>query len=179
MIIALAGRRVDAADAKEERFPLPNVELVRQRVQAMLKAHSATALVCAAACGADLIALSEAGRIGLRRRIVLPFDRERFRSTSVTDRPGDWGPLYDRVLDEVEILGDLVVSPQTSAEEDYSAANLAILDDAITLGRKLGQPVAAALVWDGESRGEDDITEKFGVEARSRGLELFEVITLE
>src|ERR1019366_7008755 len=101
MIIALAGRRVDSADAKESRFPLRNVGIVRTRARAALKEIGATALVSSAACGADLIALSEAGKLGLRRRVVLPFERSRFRDTSVTDRPGDWGPLYDQVLDAV------------------------------------------------------------------------------
>ena len=47
-------------------------------------------LVCSAACGADLIALQAAGRVSLRRRIVLPFEPSRFRDSSVVDRPGDW-----------------------------------------------------------------------------------------
>ena len=178
MIIALAGRRVDAADAKEQRFPLQNVDLVRERVRAMLTAQAVTTLVSAAACGADLIALSEAGSLGIRRRVVLPFDRLRFRTTSVTDRPGEWGPLYDRVLNEVETVGDLVVGKHTSADEGYAAANLAILDEAVRLGKELSQSVHAALVWDGASRGEDDITELFGEEARSLGLALIEVKTI-
>ena len=107
MIIALAGRRVDPADAKEQRFPLDNVESVRTRARAVLKKLGATALVSSAAWGADLIALSEAGQLGLRRRVILPFERRRFRETSVTDRPGEWGPLYDQVLDAVEAAGKL------------------------------------------------------------------------
>lgn len=178
MIIALAGRRVDAADAKEQRFPLRNVAVVRERLRAMLKERGTKALVSAAACGADLIALSEAGSLGIRRRVVLPFNRDRFKTTSVTDRPGDWGPLYDQVLNEVEAAGDLVVEKQTSGDEDYAAANLAILDEAIRLGDELKQPVGATLIWDGASRGADDITEKFGEEARQRGLALIEVKTI-
>jgi hypothetical protein len=105
MIIALAGRRVDSAEAKESRFPAQNVETVRKRIRAVLRDKSATVLVSSGACGADLIALSEAGQLGLRRRVILPLERERFRDTSVTDRPGEWGPLYDQVLDESESGG--------------------------------------------------------------------------
>src|SRR5882672_10452911 len=94
MIIALAGRRVDSADAKQPRFPPRNVERVHTQTRAVLKEKGATALVSSAACGADLIALSEAGQLGLRRRVILPFERRRFRETSVTDRPGEWGRLY-------------------------------------------------------------------------------------
>ena len=63
MIVALAGRRIDAVNAKERRFPLANVELVRKRIREMLKTEDATAVVCSAACGADLIALSEAASL--------------------------------------------------------------------------------------------------------------------
>jgi hypothetical protein len=178
MVIALAGRRVDAADAKEPRFPLQNLALVQRRVRAMLESHNAAAVVCAAACGADLVALSEAGSLGLRRRVVLPSDRHRFRETSVTDRPGDWGPLYDRILDEVDAAGDLLIVRQPSGDEGYSAANLAILDEAISLAKILHMPTGAALIWDGTSRGKGDITDEFGIEARKRGLPVVEVKTL-
>jgi hypothetical protein len=178
MIIALAGRRVDSTDAKESRFPLRNVEIVRTRARAVLKEKGATAVVSSAACGADLIALSEAGELGLRRRVVLPFERKRFRQTSVTDRPGEWGPLYDQVLDAVEAAGDLVILQNGSDDEAYSAANHAILDEAEALATALHQPATAVLIWDGASRGDHDLTEEFGAEARKRGLAVTEVRTV-
>ena len=177
MIIALAGRRIDAADAKQPRFPLHSVPIVRERLRHMFNNLGAIALVCSAACGADLIALSQAGALGLRRRVVLPFDRQSFRETSVNDRPGEWGPLYDRIIDEVVAAGDLVTMHYTSEEEAYAATNRAILDEAISLAKHYSQPATAALVWDGISRGDHDITEAFGVEARKRGLPLVEVNT--
>jgi hypothetical protein len=178
MIVALAGRRIDAIDAKQRRFPLENVDLVSQRVREMLKTEGASAVVCSAACGADLIALSAAISLGLRRRVVLPFERERFRKTSVIDRPGDWGPVYDRVLNDVEASGNLVVIARTSDAHAYSAANQAILDEAIAMAAQLKQPVAACLVWDGASRGDRDLTEEFGVEARKRKIAVFERMTI-
>ena len=178
MIIALAGRRVDTADATQARFPLENIELVRERIREMLRARAATLLVSAAACGADLLALSEAGALGIRRRVVLPFERDRFRETSVTDRPGNWGPVYDQVLNEVAAVGDLLIANPTSKGNEYAAGNLAILDEALRLGGDTSQGVDAVLVWEGSSRGEDDNTEHFGVEARKRGLPLIEVRTI-
>lgn len=178
MIIALAGRRVDSADAKELRFPLRNVERVRTRVLAILKEKGATALVSSAACGADLIALSEAGHLGIRRRVILPFERKRFRETSVTDRPGEWGPLYDQVLDAVEAAGDLVILQTASDNEAYSSANRAILDEAVTLAKAVHEPITAVVIWDGASRGAHDLTEEFGAEARKRRLGVREVRTI-
>src|ERR1700688_1274520 len=117
-VIALAGRRIDAPDTDPPRFPLENVPIVRERIAALLSAEHAEALVCSAACGADLIALTEAERLGLRRRIVLPFPAKRFRETSVTDRPGEWGPLYDRLIKEAQSAGDLVVLPDPGGDDD-------------------------------------------------------------
>jgi len=170
MIIALAGRRMDAADATEPRFPPQNVDEVRTRIYDTLQQTGATALVSSAACGADLLALTEAGKLGLRRRIVLPFERPRFRTTSVTDRPGDWGSVYDQVLDEVEEDGDLVILKNLPDDEAYSIVNGAILNEAVALGDAGREEVSAVLVWDGVSRGDDDLTEHFGAEARKRGL---------
>lgn len=175
MIIALAGRRVDAVDATVHRFPLQNVEQVRQRTREILQDHGATVLVSSAACGADLIALSEAGLLGLRRRVILPYGRMRFRETSVSDRPGGWGPLYDQILDEVDSVSDLVILGDGSDEEAYTAANQAILDEAIAIGRSAHEFLIAVLVWDGISSGDHDLTEEFAIEARNRGLEVAEV----
>lgn len=178
MIITLAGRRVDAANAESPRFPLENTALVRSRIREVFEHFDARALVCAAACGADLIALSEAGALGLRRRIILPFDRKRFRETSVIDRPGNWGPLYDQVLDQVAATNDLLIKENASEEEGYAAANLAILEESLALARQFDEPVTAVLVWDGRSRGDHDLTEEFGTEARKRGLPVVEVSTM-
>jgi ABC-type enterobactin transport system permease subunit len=57
-------------------FPLEAVAIVRRRLADLLVQEHAVALVCSAACGADLIALEEAERLGLRRRIILPFRPE-------------------------------------------------------------------------------------------------------
>ena len=64
---------------------------MRRRIRALLNASAATILVSSAACGADLIALSEARELGLGLRIILPFARDKFRISSVADRPGIGG----------------------------------------------------------------------------------------
>jgi hypothetical protein len=179
MIIALAGRRIDGIDAKKVRFPLRNVDTVRMRVRAFLRDNAATALVSSAACGADLIGLSEAGQLGIGRRVILPFESRRFRETSVIDRPGDWGILYDQVLHAVQATGDLLVLQNGSDSEAYLSANRTILDEAVRLATAVHASALALLVWDGVSRGDHDVTEKFAVEARRRGLALAELRTNE
>jgi hypothetical protein len=180
MIIALAGRRVDALDAKLARFPSTpeNLETVHKRILELLQAKRASTLVSSAACGADLLALSAAQSLGVRRIIVLPFEREKFRKTSVTDRPGEWGSLYDGIVDEVQKAGDLQTLHLRSEEEAYAEATHVIVDEAISLGQKLRVPVVAVLVWDGKSRGKGDLTEEFGRYAKSKKVAVIEVMTV-
>jgi hypothetical protein len=179
MIIALAGRRIDAPDAKEARFPNTpeNIETVRTRIRTLLQTEGATLLVCSAACGADLLALSEAARLGLRRRIVLPFAPEKFRKTSVTDRGGDWGPLYDALIEQAQENRDLLEIQPTAEDKAYVETNHAIIQETLSLGRQFQLPFAAALVWDGKSRGEGDVTAEFGAYARQCGMRIVEVKT--
>jgi hypothetical protein len=178
-IAALAGRRIDAADAAAPRFPLANVGSVRERLEALLRAQGSAALVCSAACGADLIALDVAGMLGLRRRVVLPFAPERFRETSVTDRPGAFGPLFDRITGEVATAGDVVMLGLDEGDDaTYAAANEAILNEAERLAGADPSDVIAIIVWEGRSRGEGDLTLAFVTSARARGHAVFEVLTI-
>src|SRR5947199_10201537 len=114
-IVALAGRRIDPADAETARFPLRNVELVRDHLRKVLKGR--IALVCSAACGADLIALEEASDEGIRCKVILPFTEDEFRKTSVVDRPGDWGKQFDRLIAKTRHAGDPIILPKGQADD--------------------------------------------------------------
>jgi hypothetical protein len=59
------------------RLPLLSTEVTDDFIE-----RDATALVCSGACGADLLALDVAGALGLRRRLVLPFEPDRFHQNS-------------------------------------------------------------------------------------------------
>jgi hypothetical protein len=177
-VAALAGRRIDATDATMPRFPLANADVVRGRLEALLRARGTEILACSAACGADLIALDVAGALGLRRRVVLPFAPERFRESSVTDRPGDWGPLFDRIIGEVQARGDVVMlGLDVGDDATYAAANDAILNEAERLAGDDPGDVVAVIVWEGASRGEGDLTEAFATSAGGRGHVVDEVLT--
>ena len=178
MIVALAGRRVDAPGVNEKRFSPENAEMVKQRIREFLKAEKATALVCAAACGSDILALEAAGELGIRRRVVLPYDKVTFKHSSVIDRPGDWGERYDRILAEVDDKGDLIVDDYDQDEESYFASNHDILDQAEELAEETGQQLSAVVVWNGEARGEEDVTGHFLEEAKRRGLKVTEIKTV-
>lgn len=172
-VAALAGRRIDAEGANERRFPLERTDAVRAALGRLLDEAKVETLVCSAACGADLLALEEAGNRGVRRRVVLPFDRGRFRESSVVDRPGPWGPMFDKVIAEVMAAGDLVTLDDVPSDAAYEAATQKIIAEALELASnqspiQLGQPLAI-IIWEEASRGPGDITESFRRQAVEKG----------
>lgn len=185
MIVTLAGRRIDAQNAEIVRFPLAQSPLVRKRIHAVLVEQGATTLVSSATCGADLLALEVAGELGLRRRVILPFAPARFRVASVTNRPGEWGKLFDRIIREVRQAGDLVLlNKEKEDDETYLHTNRVILDEAQKLAPRTSQgtvgalesEVLAVIVWDGKPRGEGDFTFDFANEARARSIPIAEIL---
>ena len=178
MIVALAGRRVDADAAQTPSFPLANVGRVRQELHDLLVKLKPLALVSSAACGADLLALDEAGALAIRRRVVLPFDADRFLETSVIDRPGAWQSIFERVIEEVTLASDLlVIGEDVDGDESYLLVNSMILDQARDLAKYYDRPVKAVLVWDGQARDAGDLTEAFRLEAERRGCQVVQIRT--
>jgi hypothetical protein len=178
-VVALAGRRIDAEGAPE-RFPLRHRNRVGQLIRDAMTDAGARVLVASAACGADLLALEAAGELGIRRRVVLPFDKATFRAQSVIDRPGDWGPLFDGVVADVERAGDLVLLGLSQSQQSaYEDTNRAILAEAAAISgiSDIGRRVAL-IVWDGKPRGADDLTQQFLDEARARGWDAREISSI-
>jgi len=180
MIVAFAGRRVDAPNADRPRFPSTNIPKVRERIRAELAGFGGTTLVSSAACGADLIALDAAGELGMRRVIVLPWSEAQFRKASVVDRGAEWGELFDRIVGEVEAR-DLRVLEQSEDEDTaYVATNEAILDAAAAIARRSSghDDVLAIVAWNGEPRGPHDVTKAFIKAARDRGIQVIQISTI-
>ena len=179
MIVALAGRRVDPPGAAVPRFPLENASAVRTRIAALLAATHAATLVCSAACGAYLLALDSARELSIDYHILLPFSKDRFRAISVVDRPGDWGPIFDRAIERAEAAGNLVTFDLPETEEaSFLAVNQAVFTRARVIARSHAQPLQAVLVWDGQPRDAEDITAAFGAEAKGLDIPLLEISTL-
>lgn len=175
----MAGRLIDAEGATPPRFPRDNVERIGGEIESMLRQQEALAVVCSGACGADLLTAETAERLGIRARIVLPFPAERFRETSVVDRGAGWGPIFDRVVSRAMAARDLVVLSQAENHAGYQAANREILDQAHALAAAIGDGrVLALAVWDGHSRGKDDLTAQFLREAALRRWPTRQILTI-
>jgi hypothetical protein len=173
-VAALAGRRTDAAGAAAARFPEVVSRAVRGRLVDALRAAEVRTLVCAAACGADLLALSAATELGIRCRVVLPYAPEVFRQRSVVDRPGEWGPLFDRTIAAAQRLGDLrILDLSPDDAQSFERTNAAIVDEAERLARETTQRTPLAfVVWDGPNGKPNDYTADFVELARGRGFDL-------
>ena len=177
-VVALAGRRVDAPDARPIRFPQRNARLVEDKIRECFQ-RGVRVLVCSAACGSDLLALGVAGDLGIRRRIILPYARSLFRETSVVDRPGDWGERYDNILNQVESHGDVIILGCEQSDPDaYERTNAAIVDEALQIAQHEGMVAQALVVWNGKSRGSTDLTAHFVDHAREKGMPILDVRTL-
>jgi hypothetical protein len=186
-VVAVGGRRIDPEPTLTPRFPFDQIDRVGMQIADRLRRIDAVALVCSAACGADLIALKTAQEMGLRTRIILPFSAARFRQTSVVDRPRPefWGNLFDRVTSVAHAHGDLVELDIARGEDAYSSANAIVIDEAQKLAgvsdHKQSRGLAsliALVVWEGASRGDDDNTYKFVELAQHSGFRVEEVLTL-
>jgi hypothetical protein len=186
-VVALGGRRIDAEPTSTPRFPFDQVNRVGMEIADQLRRTQAVALVCSAACGADLIALETAQKMGLPTRIILPFSAARFRETSVVDRPRPefWGNMFDRVTSAARTHGDLVELDAPEADDAYSMTNSVIIREAKKLAgikdrersvRSLR--LIALVVWEGAPRGSDDNTNEFVQLARESGFRIEQVLTL-
>jgi hypothetical protein len=190
IVLVLAGRRIDEPGAEPARFPLGQAQAVAQVLRAVFRKEHVGLIVSSAACGADLIALSVAQTLDIRFRIILPFSPLRFRETSVIDRPSgkdwEWGRVYDEVIEAARARQDLIILPGLSEGlPAYQAVNRALVAEAMTLGRCVGEAdpgnlsdtVKALIIWDGRSRSSKDVTWHFAEVARSHALPVLEIRT--
>jgi hypothetical protein len=173
-ILVEAGRRVDASDAPIARFPRKSVPAVRTKIERELRLQKPIAIVCSAACGADLLLLDVAEEMQIQRHILLPSKPDEFRLYSVTDRPGNWGELYNKALSTSTV--DVLKLPQ--GQDGYLETNVKLLDRAQELANQKHTSVEALVIWDKNSRGPDDVTAHFFEQAKLRKIPIFEVYTL-
>lgn len=167
-VVALAGRRIDAAGSSDRRFPIDRINQVRADLQSLFEQENVGFLVCSAACGADLIALDLAQKASIGYRIILPFSAERFRQSSVVDRPGDWGLLFDQIMRKVP-RGALIVLPGVAADGDvYAGANKEIIRQAAITAAP--DTALAIVVWEGQPRRGSDATASFLKLAEEAGM---------
>jgi hypothetical protein len=147
--------------------------MVRSRIAAALSEEPRSRLVSSASCGADLLALGEARRLNLDIAIVLPYSVADFRASSVTDRPGDWGPLFDDLIDYSAAQGGLIVLNESVASpRAYELATRTILREA---SETPSQTKIAMLVWNGARATSGDLTSLMARHAARAGFQVRDI----
>jgi hypothetical protein len=160
VVAALAGRRIDVPGEGDKQFPLENAPRVREALQRLFIRDKVQHLTCSAACGADLLALDVALQLGVECNVILPFDVQLFRTTSVIDRPGDWGTLYDRIIHSVSEVGRLIILNCDSADASaYEVVTHRIISETLKTVAQ-SQPLAL-IVLVGRPPRYDDWTAQF------------------
>ena len=177
-VIAVAGRRIDSSP-DGERFPLRNADLVRGRIGEVFDQFRARTLVVSAACGTDLLAIEAARMRAIRVRIILPFVASHFRETSVTDRPGDWGPVYDAAIADARMRNDLLELSHDDLPEQaaYLAVNERLIAEVWALAAQAGESALVITATEGKSHDPADITADFERRARETGIAVIHVGT--
>ena len=149
---------------------------MREAIRELLAREDVALLVTSAACGADLLGLEAAEELGVRVRIVLPFDVDRFRQQSVTDRGERWGLIFDHLVGRAAARGDLIVREHPEGVDAFAENNREVLIEAEAAGAGRG---VAILVWDGEATGPEDATADLARRAEVAGFVRRDVSPLE
>jgi len=173
-VIVAAGRRVDVPGTTMPRFPPENVPLVHTRIHELIEREHPVAVVASAACGADLLLLQAAQEAQSQLHVLLPASPEQFRESSVADRPGNWSEIYSDILRHA----DVKVLNLPDGQEGYLAINLQLLDTAQAVAADYRTDLLAVVIWNQESRGDDDVTAHFLQEAQRRHMAVREISTL-
>jgi predicted acylesterase/phospholipase RssA len=155
MIAVLAGRRIDKPGSEVPRFPASVVRDVRNLIIGSFKKNRVSRLICSAACGADLLALEVAKELNIPADIFLPFERDRFRTTSVSDCNEVWAKSFDELVKRNQRT-ELHLLNLNGHATPYFATNDKMLNHATTR-----DGIKAFIVWDGVAKEGDDATSNF------------------
>ena len=80
--------------------------------------------------------------------------------------------------DQVMRSAKIEVLKLPAGQEGYLQTNLDLLDRSEALAKKFETSVEALVIWNGESRGPDDVTGHFPEQAKQRGIPVTQISTL-
>jgi hypothetical protein len=140
MIVVYGGCQADEAGRPTPRLPRHAEEPLLKRIRGLLRSLQPTYLVGALASGADILFARAALAEHIPLNVVLPFEQDTFRRTSVATRGGVWTEHYIQILESPRVqvkCGEL----DPADEHSYREHNLVLLDE--------GKNIAAAdeRVW--------------------------------
>ncbi|WP_128954427.1 hypothetical protein [Bradyrhizobium guangzhouense] len=179
-VIAAAGRRIDAPDARNSSFAVARIASVRRLILDYLLRREIEIIISSGACGADLLLLDAAEELSIQYRILLPSTIASFRTSSVIDCAPSrvWADIYDRVTSAAVRRNNLIENIGDDRGPDYAAVNAAILEQALLFAGGRASSAIALMIWDGRPHpNRRDLTAEFKAEAEAKGFCLEEIST--
>lgn len=139
-VLLFTGHLIDGANRLKKRFAGKSVSQVRSLMKIYIdeeyRIRPPDMAVCSLGAGGDIIFADEVLKKGTELVIFLPFDKERFKTESVTypkdlssDETVDWGEEFERILSLAETV---IYSDETgSIENPFERCNNAMADFAL------------------------------------------------
>jgi hypothetical protein len=140
MIVVYGGCQADETGRPTPRLPRHAEQPLTRRIRGLLKSLKPTYLVGALASGADILFARAALAEHIPLQVVLPFEKDTFRRTSVATRGEVWTDHYGQILESHSVqlkCGEL----DPADENSYRQHNLVLLDEGMRLA------AAAERVW--------------------------------
>lgn len=182
MVVALAGRRIDPAEALNKRFPASAEDTVRSKIREVFSQLQPQFLVCSGACGADLLGIGVAREMTMPVHVLIPFDRKSFFESSVADCGSNWEKMFQDMLQYIGEHRDtnkiISLGYQAGDDDAYLKTNEAIIHEATSLAGMNKLSKSAVVVWDGEKKNESDTTYHFMEHARKNKFPVTEILTI-
>lgn len=174
MILVHSGNRIDHPDRVPARFPARREKAVAARLGELLDLLAPTAVVTAAAAGADLLVAEAAWERSVPLHVVLPCPRQRFREVSVADQGQRWASAFDLMMDHVtgDERSSLVALAYEPDDAGFRRGNQALLDRATSLD---AGGVLAVAVRPAVRSSRPSVTDDFVDRARAAGLFVVEI----
>jgi hypothetical protein len=149
MIIVYGGCQADEPGRVTPRLPSDAADEVFGRIRGLLQSLAPTCVVGALASGADILFARAALEEGIPLKVLLPFDAETFRKSSVEPAGQPWIGDYDRIItttgkykgtdkDRVTVADGRL---EPADADVYHKHNSALLDHAAALARPGGERV--------------------------------------
>lgn len=150
-VVVFCGHMIDRPDRPQPRFPADLEPVVYQAIRDRLQQLDVRLGYASAACGADILFLEAMRELHGELHIVLPYNREEFRQSSVDFLPGShWGDRFDRLLQQAT---EVVIASSNKLEENdvvYEYSNRLLYGLAKIRAEQLGTELMPLAVWDGK-----------------------------